>query len=101
MRKAFSTTERQQLIETVNSGKSITAAAKGFAISMNRSEGSLVAKMYELKKKLGLAPIRNKKVRTPRAVVTTQPAVQKPADIVMNFKPSRTEVHNDHVRLYF
>lgn len=103
MRKTFSQIERQQLIETVNSGKSITTAAKGFAISMNRSEGSLVAKMYELKKKLGLAPIRNKKVKAPRAVVTTQPAVaQKPADIVtMNFKPSRTEVHNDHVRLYF
>lgn len=103
MRKSFSTTERQQLIETVNSGKSITAAAKGFAISMNRSEGSLVAKMYELKKKLGLAPIRNKKAKA-RKVVTTPPkvAVQKPVDIVtMNFKPSRTEVHNDHVRLYF
>lgn len=101
MRKAFSTTERQQLIETVNSGKSISSAAKEFAKSMNRSEGTLMTKMYELKKKLGLAPVRNKKVRKPR-VVTTAPAVQKPADIVtMNFKPSRTEVHNDHVRLYF
>jgi hypothetical protein len=100
MRKTFSTTERQQLIETVNSGKPIVAAAKVFAKTMNRSEGTLMTKMYELKKKLGLAPIRNKKVRTPR-VVTAQPSVQKPADIVMNFKPSRTEVHNDHVRLYF
>ena len=103
MRKTFSTTERQQLIETVNSGKSISGAAKEFAKTMNRTEGALMAKMYELKKKLGLAPLRNKKVRTPR-VVTTQPAVavQKPAEIVtMNFKPSRTEVHSDHVRLYF
>jgi len=102
MRKTFSTTERQQLIETVNSGKSISSAAKEFAKTMNRSEGTLMTKMYELKKKLGLAPVRNKKVRKPRVVTTPTVAVQKPADIVtMNFKPSRTEVHSDHVRLYF
>ena len=100
MRKAFSQTEKQQLVETVNSGKSICSAAKVFAKTMNRSEGAVMAKMYELKKKLGLAPIRNKKVRTTR-VVTAQP-VQKAAEIItINFKPSRTEVHNDHVRLYF
>jgi phage shock protein A len=103
MRKAFSTTEKQQLIETVNSGKSISGAAKEFAKTMNRSEGTLMTKMYELKKKLGLAPVRNKKAKARKVVTTpTVVAVQKPADIVtMNFKPSRTEVHNDHVRLYF
>lgn len=103
MRKVFSQTERQQLIETVNSGKSISSAAKEFAKTMNRSEGTLVTKMYELKKKLGLSPVRNKKVRKPRVVTTpTVVAVQKPAEVItMNFKPSRTEVHNDHVRLYF
>jgi len=69
MRKVFSPTEKQQLVETVNSGKSIIAAAKGFAISMNRSEGSLVAKMYDLKKKLGLAPVRNRKVKTRKVVI--------------------------------
>lgn len=101
MRKPFSTAERQQLIESVNSGAKICKAAKSIAKSMNRSEGSVVTKMYELKRKLGLAPKRNKKVKTPRAVVAQQPVAKNPAEIAMNFKPSRTEIHSDHVRLYF
>ena len=104
MRKPFSTEEKQQMIESINSGATILKSAKTLAKAMNRPEGSVITKMYDLKRIMGLAPKRVKRVRrrTRRVVTTATAPVQQPAQVfTMNFQPSRTEVHKDHVRLYF
>ena len=61
MRKPFSEQEKQILIETVNSGKSIRKTSLAIAKSMGRSEMSVRQTMYTIRKKLGLAPERKKR----------------------------------------
>ena len=101
MRKPFSKQEKQILIEAVNSGKSIRKTSPSIAKSMGRSEMSVAHKMYSIRKDLGLAPDRKKRVIKVRreAKVQTQPSTAN--SFSFNFSPSRTEVHKDHVRLYF
>lgn len=100
MRKPFSKQEKQILIEAVNSGKSIRRTSPSIAKSMGRSAMSVAHKMYSIRKDLGLAPERKKRVIKARkeAKVQTQPTANS---FSFNFSPSRTEVHKDHVRLYF
>lgn len=101
MRKPFSKQEKQILIETVNSGKSIRKTSPAIAKSMGRSEMSVSHKMYMIRKDLGLAPERKKRVTKTRkeAEVNTQAITAN--GFSFNFNPSRTEIHKDHVRLYF
>jgi hypothetical protein len=101
MRKPFSKQEKQILIDVVNSGKSIRKTSPAIAKSMGRSTMSVASKMYVIRKDLGLAPERKKRIVKARreAEVSTQTATAN--DFSFNFKPSRTEIHRDHVRLYF
>jgi hypothetical protein len=99
MRKPFTKQEKQMMIEVVNTNKSIRTHAPSLAKAMGRSKVSVEHKMYSIKRELGLAPDRKKRVvktRKPAEVVTQQ----QPA-FSFNFKPTRTEVHQDHIRLYF
>lgn len=100
MRRPFSKQEKQILVDTVNSGKSIRKTSPSIAKSMGRSTMSVASKMYILRRDLGLAPDRKKRVNK---VVRKEAQVNTPpsASFSFNFKPSRTEVHQDHVRLYF
>lgn len=101
MRKPFSKQEKQVLIETVNSGKSIRKTAPSIAKTMGRSTMSVSHKMYILRRELGLAPDRKKRTIKTRRNVPAETAVAPQPTFSFNFNPSRTEVHKDHVRLYF
>lgn len=103
MRKPFTKQERQMMIDVVNSGKSIRSHAPSLAKAMDRSVIAVSCKMYSLRRDLGLAPQRKKraiKVRTVKQT-TVVPAEKPEAKFLFNFNPTRTEVHQDHVRLYF
>lgn len=70
---------------------------------MERPLSSVTFKMYALRRSLGLAPERKKRTVKPRRVaeiITPQQPQQQPS-FSFNFNPTRTEVHKDHVRLYF
>jgi len=97
----FTQEEKKVLIEVVNSGKSFRKQAPELAKRLNRSQLSVLNKLYYLRKKLGLSPERKKRtyVRKPvQPKAQPQPSQQS---FTLNFNPSKTEVFADHVRLYF
>jgi hypothetical protein len=94
----FTQEEKKTLIEVVNSGKSFRKQAPELAKRLNRSQLSVLNKLYYLRKKLGLAPDRKKRTYIRKPV---QPQQQQKQSFTLNFNPSKTEVHVDHVRLYF
>jgi len=98
MRKPFTKQEKKMMIDVVNSGKSIRTHAPSLAKAMERSVPTVTSKMYSIRKELGLAPERKK--RTVRKVAEVIAPQQQPF-FSFNFNPTRTEVHKDHVRLYF
>lgn len=102
MRKPFTKQEKQMMIEVVNANKSIRTHAPSLAKAMGRSKISVEHKMYSIKRELGLAPERKKRAVKTRNVVPAEAAVaQTQPTFSFNFNPTRTEVHKDHVRLYF
>lgn len=96
----FTQEEKKTLIEVVNSGKSFRKQAPELAKKLNRSELSVLNKLYYLRNMLGLAPERKKRTYIPKPVQQAKPQQQQQS-FTLNFNPSKTEVHKDHVRLYF
>lgn len=97
----FTQNEKKLLIEAVNSGKSLKRQAPELAKKLNRSEFSVLYKLYALRKQLGLAPQRKKRTYVRKPVQQVVKPQQPQQSFTLNFNPSKTEVHSDHVRLYF
>lgn len=94
----FTQEEKKVLIEVLNSGKSFRKQAPELAKRLNRTQLSVLNKLYYLRKRLGLSPDRKKRTYIPKTVQQPKPQQQQ---FTLNFNPSKTEVHKDHVRLYF
>ena len=97
----FTQEEKKVLIDVVNSGKSLRRQAPELAKRLNRSQLSVLNKLYYLRKKLGLAPERKKRTYVRKPVQQVVKPQQPQQSFTLNFNPSKTEVHTDHVRLYF
>ena len=97
----FTQEEKKVLIEVVNSGKSFRKQAPELAKRLNRSQLSVLNKLYYLRKKLGLSPERKKRTYVRKPVQQVVKPQQPQQSFTLNFNPSKTEVHTDHVRLYF
>ena len=95
----FTQEEQKIIIDVVNSGKSIRKQAPAIAKMLNRTEMSVLNKMYYIKNKLGLSNKR-KRAYVPKTQAPKE-AVKPQQNFGLNFTPSRTEIHKDHVRLYF
>lgn len=95
----FYSEEQIQTIQSeLKAGTKATQIARKYSKEWKRNAGSLLVKIYTIKKEVGLCKTSSKE-RKPANV--NNKGVVLPSGFVFDFKPSRAEMHSDHVRLYF
>jgi hypothetical protein len=99
-RKNYTQTELQ-LIETASQSRGTAKRiARRVAKELKRSEIGVYIQVMKYRK-LQKATNGTTAVDAPIVAQPAKPAVKTTKDFVLNFTPKKTEVFQDHVRLYF
>jgi hypothetical protein len=97
-RKNYTQTELQ-FIETASQSRGTAKRiARRVAKELKRSEIGVYIQVMKYRK---LQKVANGTTTTAVAPIVTQPVVKTKKEFVLNFTPKKTEVFQDHVRLYF
>lgn len=92
-RKNYTQTELQMIETAAQSRGTGRKIARRIAKELKRSELGVYLQLMKYRKL--------QKSTTPTLFTPATPAVKKTKDFVLNFTPKKTEVFQDHVRLYF
>ena len=100
-RKNYTQTELQ-LIETASQSRGTAKRiARRVAKELKRSEIGVYIQVMKYRKLQKATNGTTTAVAAPIVAQPAKPAVKTTKDFVLNFTPKKTEVFQDHVRLYF
>jgi hypothetical protein len=100
-RKNYTQTELQ-FIETASQSKGTAKRiARRVAKELKRSEIGVYIQVMKYRKLQKVANATTTTAVAPIVAQPAKPAVKATKDFVLNFTPKKTEVFQDHVRLYF
>ena len=98
----YSEKELQTIQSEIKQGVPVPEIAKKYAKSWNRTESSLLVKIYKIIRTKDTA-VYTKRGKKPARVISqaNNQGITLHGGFVFDFKPQRAEMFQDHVRLYF